>query len=76
MLIPMTPRQADHAIAACEHIERGLNTAATRAQQAIQEAMREMQRMVEMINDDRAGRGRPPLDVHIKIPGDRKGGPQ
>jgi hypothetical protein len=71
MLIPMTPRQADHPIAACEHIERGLNAAATRAQRAIQEAAREMQRMVAMINADRAARGVPPLDVAIKVPGEK-----
>jgi hypothetical protein len=68
--IPMTPRQAGHAIAACEHIERGLQAAAIRAQQHIQEAAREMQRMVEMINADRAVRGVLPLDVQIKIPGE------
>jgi hypothetical protein len=68
--IPMTQRQAGHAIAACEHIERGLNAAATRAQQAIQEAAREMQRMVAMINSDRAARGVLPLDVQIQVPGE------
>jgi hypothetical protein len=70
-MIPMTPAQADHAIAACERIETGLRTAATNAQQAIQEIAREFQRMVEMINADRAGRGQLPLDVEIKIPGER-----
>jgi hypothetical protein len=29
--------------------------------------------MVEMINADRAGRGQPPLDVEIKIPGPNGG---
>jgi hypothetical protein len=53
----MTPTQADHAIAACERIETGLRTAATNAQQAIQEIAREFKRMVDMINADRAGRG-------------------
>jgi hypothetical protein len=48
--ILMTPRQAGHAIATCEHIERGLQAAAIRAQQHIQEAVREMQRMLDMIN--------------------------
>ena len=65
---PMTPNQAGHAIAACERIETGLRTAATNAQQAIQEIAREFKRMVDMINADRAGRGVPPLDVEIKIP--------
>jgi hypothetical protein len=66
---PMTPNQAGHAIAACERIETGLRTAATNAQQAIQEIAREFKRMVDMINADRAGRGVPLLDVEIKIPG-------
>jgi hypothetical protein len=66
---PMTPNQAGHAIAACERIETGLRTAATNAQQAIQEIAREFKRMVDMINADRAGCGVPPLDVEIKIPG-------
>ena len=65
----MTPTQTAQAIAECELLETGLRTTATRAQQHIQEAAREFQRMVEMINADRAGRGHPPLDVEIKIPG-------
>jgi hypothetical protein len=59
----------DQAIAACDRIESGLQTAAARAQRACQEASRELQRMVEAINADRAARGLPPLDVDIKVPG-------
>jgi len=71
MMVPMTPTEADHAIAACERIETGLRTAATNAQQAIQEIAHEFERMADMINADRAARGVPPLDVQIKIPGER-----
>jgi hypothetical protein len=71
MLIPMTPTQASHAIQACEHIERGLTAATTRAQQAIEEAQREFGRMLDMINADRAGRGLPPLDVKIAVAGEQ-----
>ena len=71
MMVPMTPTQTAHAIAACERIETGLRTAATNAQQAIQEIAHEFERMADMINADRAARGVPPLDVQIKIPGER-----
>jgi hypothetical protein len=67
---PITPSQAGHAIAACERIETGLRTAATNAQQAIQEAAREMRRVLEEINADRVARGQPLLPVQIKIPGE------
>ena len=66
----MTPTQTTQAIAACERLETALRTAATRAQQAIQEAARAMQRIIDEINADRAGRGVPPLGVEIKIPGE------
>jgi hypothetical protein len=71
MTAMMKSARLDHAIAACERIETGLRTAATNAQQAIQEIAREFQRMADMINADRAARGQPPLDVEIKIPGER-----
>jgi hypothetical protein len=67
--LPNDPEPSRPPIAACERIETGLRTAATNAQQAIQEIAREFKRMVDMINADRAGRGVPPLDVEIKIPG-------
>jgi hypothetical protein len=71
MITTLTPTQTAHAIAACERIERGLTAAASRAQQGIQEAARELKRMVEMINADRAARGQPPLaGIDIKVPGE------
>jgi hypothetical protein len=43
--------------------------AAARAQAALEDASRELQRMLEAINTDRAARGQPPLDVTITVPG-------
>jgi hypothetical protein len=72
MTFSMTPTQTAQAIAACERLETGLRTTATRAQQAIQEAACELQRMVAMINADRAARGQPPLaGIDIKVPGEQ-----
>jgi hypothetical protein len=64
-MVPMTPIQAAHAIAACERIETGLRAAADRAQRAIEEAQAELQKMLDAINADRAARGVAPLDVTL-----------
>ena len=65
---PTNDAALNQAIAACDRIECGLRTAAARAQRAIEEAFRELQRMVEAINADHAARGVAPLEVNIAIP--------
>jgi hypothetical protein len=70
MTSPLTPTQTAQAILACR-LETGLRTAATCAQLGIQEAARELKRMLDMINADRAARGQPPLaGIDIKVPGE------
>jgi len=46
-------------------------SAADRGMRACQEACREMRRMVEMLNADRAAHGAQPLDIKITIPGEQ-----
>ena len=71
MITTLTPTQTAQAILACERLETGLRTAATCAQLGIQEAARELKRMLDMINADRAARGQPPLaGIDIKVPGE------
>ena len=67
---PTNDAALNQAIAACDRIECGLRTAAARAQRAIEEASRELQRMVEAINADHAARGGAPLEVNLAIPGE------
>jgi hypothetical protein len=60
----------DQAIAACDRIERGLHDAIDRAQRACQEASRELKRMLDEINADRAVRGVAPLENNIIVLGE------
>ena len=46
-------------------------SAAERGMRACQEACRQMRRMVELLNADRAARGAQPLHIEITIPGER-----
>lgn len=71
MTRPMTGCNYLHAASVCANIETGLRAAVTRAQRAIEEAQAELQKMLDLVNEGRADRGLPPLDVQIKVPGER-----
>lgn len=55
-----------HAAKVCADLEAGLTAAAARAQMAIREAQAELQLMLDILNDGRAARGLPPLDVTME----------
>jgi hypothetical protein len=72
MMMPTTTHRdgtLDHAIAACDRIERGMHDAAGRAQHALRQASLELKRMMDQINADRPARGEPALDIEITVPG-------
>jgi len=54
-----------HAAQVCSNIETGLRAGISRAQRAIEETQAELQNMLDMLNEGRAARGLPPLDVQL-----------
>jgi uncharacterized protein YkwD len=55
-----------HAAKVCANLEADLTAAAARTQRAIRVAQAELQHMMDILNDGRAARGLPPLDVTLE----------
>jgi uncharacterized protein YkwD len=61
-----------HAAKVCTQLEIGLLSAAERTQRALEAASAELQKMIDILNEGRAARGMPPLDVHLTPMGERQ----